>query len=114
MTRTIRALNKGRLAVWWVTHRQDAIRASQLTTLIVLILLAGRFDYEDQLDAERAKTAKAVSQLAEVAGRYGPPIPPVVFVLEARTPRELELRLADVVNAAERTRYGYFLERAPR
>lgn len=101
MTRAIRSLNKGRLAVWWVTHRQEAIRSLQLTALVTLMLMAGHFDYQDQLDAERAARAQVEAQLAAAGDLYGPPLPPTVFVLEARTPRELELRLAEIAGSLD-------------
>lgn len=96
MTRTIRSLNKGRARVWWATHRQEAIRAAQLTTLVALFLTASTLDYQEQLDQERAALAAAREQLRDIAGTYGPPVPPTVFVIEARTPAELEMRLAEI------------------
>lgn len=96
MTRRIRALNRGRVGVWWVTHRRDAIHAAQLMALVGLWLTASAFDYQDQLDAERTRRARAEAQLAAVAEQFGPPAPPTVFVVEARSPEELQRRLVEI------------------
>ena len=54
MTRALHRLTGGRLRIWFLSHRQDAIRAVQLVTLVALFLTASSMDYQDQLDTERA------------------------------------------------------------
>ncbi len=97
MIHHLRTFRGGDLAVWWDTHRQDAIRSLQLVTLVCLFGLAGRLDYEDQLAMERAARAAVEKRLAEAEQLYGPIAPPTVFVLEARTTRDLEARLEDIL-----------------
>jgi hypothetical protein len=99
MTRRLRSLNRGRLAVWWVTHRQDAIRSMQLVLLVALFLAASTADYHDQLDQERAARAAVEERLADARELHGPIAPPTVFVIEARTTRDLEARLEDILGS---------------
>lgn len=110
MTRRLRALNRGRLAVWWVTHRQDAIRSAQLTTLVVLLFAASTADYNDQLAMAEAERARAEERAAAAEG-LADNLPRVTFVIQAATREELDNRLADVASAAGGERYRYKFEK---
>lgn len=103
MTRRIRALNHGRARVWWVHHGREAVRAMQLTMVIVLWMIASHFSYQDELDMERA-AREAAEARAEAAAGFERRLPPVTFVLEARTPQELELRLAEIAGELDAVR----------
>jgi len=100
----LHALNAGRARIWWLTHRQDAVRAAQLVTLVALFLTASSMDYQDQLDAERAAKEAVAEQLArERAARE---LPVISFVIDARTPAEARMRLAEIEGAAMAERYA--------
>ena len=95
MTRRIRALNGGRARIWWVHHGREAVRAAQLVAIMAAWLLVSHFDYQDQLDMERSARTEAEVQ-AEAATGFRRKLPRVTFVLDARTPEELQLRLAEI------------------
>lgn len=104
MTRTIRSLNKGRARVWWVHHGREAKRAAQLVALVGLWILASTLDYRDQVQAERASRAELEREAREAgasAQGFSRRLPRITFVLEARTPEELELRLAEIAGKAD-------------
>lgn len=103
MTRRIRSLNKGRLTVWWVTHRQDAIRAMQLVAIVGLYMLASHMDYQDAINAERSARIRAEERLAGMQ-----PIadhPSVAFVIDARTKQDAINRFAEIEGALMKERY---------
>lgn len=99
MTRAIRSLNKGRLRVWWVHHGPEAKRAGLLALLAAIYLLVSELDYRDQV--ELARLAGAASAQAEAPAGFARPLPRITFVLDARTPEELELRLAEIAGGAD-------------
>ncbi|MBL0142625.1 MAG: hypothetical protein IPP91_11130 [Betaproteobacteria bacterium] len=99
MSPRIRGLNRGRLRVWWITHRQDAIRAAQLVALVGCFLAVSAFDCQDQLDMERAAREDAQAQLA--AERSARALPRLTFVIDARTPAEAQVRLAEIASDAD-------------
>lgn len=96
MTRRIRSLNGGRARVWWIHHGREAIRALQLAFLVACFLAVSHFDYQDQIDQARAAHAAIREQVARSEQVFGPPAPPTVFVLEARTVQDLDMRLAEI------------------
>lgn len=100
----LRSLNAGRARIWWLTHRHEAKRAAQLVTLVALFLVASSMDYHDQLEAERAAKEAVAEQLASERSARG--LPRVTFVIDARTPAEAKLRLAEIEGASMAERYG--------
>ena len=100
----LHALNAGRLRIWWLTHRQDAVRAAQLVTLVALFLTASSMDYQDQLDAERAAKDAVAEQLAQ--DRAARELPRVTFVIDAASVAEAKKRLAEIEGAAMAERYA--------
>lgn len=100
----LHALNSGRFRIWWVTHRQDAIRASQLVAIVGLYLLASTMDYRDQLDAERLAKEEAQLRLVEERALHGVPNPAIV--LDANTAKRYGLRLAEIAGGLDAERYG--------
>ena len=100
MAKTIRALNGGRLRVWWVCNRQDAIRSVQLAAILGLWMLASHFDYRDQLDMAHSAREAAEARADEASG-FERKLPRVTFVLDARTPEELKLRLAEIAGGLD-------------
>lgn len=102
--RTLRASFGGRARIWWVTHRQDAIRAAQLSALVGLFLTASSMDYRDQLDAERAAREAAEAQLSADRAIRGLPNPAIV--IDAANAQQYGLRLAEIAGGvdAERAR----------
>ena len=103
MNRALHRLTQGRLRIWLLTHRQDAIRAAQLVTLVVLFLTASTMDYQDQLDAERAAHREVAQTLAQE--RAARALPPTLYMIEARTPAEARLKMAEIEGAAMAERY---------
>lgn len=103
MTR-LHALNAGRARIWWVTHRNDAIRASQLVAIVALYLVASTMDYRDQLEAERMAKEEAQLRLVEERMLHGVPNPAIV--LDARTAERFGLRLAEIAGGLDTERYG--------
>lgn len=103
MTRALHRLTAGRLRIWWLTNRKDAVRAAQLVTLVALFLLASSMDYQDQLNAESAAHASVREELAQE--RAGRSLPPTVYMIEARTPAEARTKLAEIEGAAMAERY---------
>lgn len=99
----LHALASGRLRIWWVTHRRDAVRAAQLVTLVALFLAASSADYQDQLDAERAAHEAVSEQLAQERAARG--LPRVTFVIDAETIPAARMRLAEIEGAAMAERY---------
>lgn len=100
----LRCLASGRARIWWVTHRQDAIRATQLVAIVALYLLASTMDYQDQLDAERLAKEEAQLRLVEERALHGIPNPAIV--LDARTAERFGLRLAEIAGGLDSERYG--------
>jgi hypothetical protein len=99
----LHSIFSGRLRIWWLTHRQDAVRAAQLVALVALFLTASTMDYQDQLDAERSAKAAVDEQLAQE--RAGRSIPSTVYMIEARTPAEAKMKLAEIEGAVMAERY---------
>lgn len=102
--RSLRCLASGRARIWWVTHRQDAIRASQLVAIVGLYLLASTMDHQDQLEAERLAKEEAQLRLVEERALHGIPNPAIV--LDARTAEKFGLRLAEIAGGLDSERYG--------
>lgn len=100
----LHSLNAGRFRIWWVTHRHDAIRASQLVAIVALYLVASTMDYQDQLDAERLAKEEAQLRLVEERALHGIPNPDIV--LDARTAERYGLRLAEIAGGLDSERYG--------
>lgn len=100
----LRSLNAGRARIWWITHRQDAVRAGQLVTLVLLFLTASSMDYRDQIDAERAAKDAVTEQLAQERAARG--LPRVTFVIDAKDIPAARMRLAEIEGAAMAERYG--------
>jgi hypothetical protein len=105
MTRRIRSLNKGRLTVWWVTHRQDAIRAAQLVTIVGLYMVASHMDYSDAIAQERSMRERAEEQ-AELMKPLAEEYPQMTFVLQARTRQDAIDRMAEVEGMIAAERYS--------
>jgi hypothetical protein len=94
MTRAIRSLNKGRLRVWWIYHRQDAIRTLQLAAIVLLFLVASSMDYRDQVAAERAAHEAVREQLRDERAARGHSR--TVYLIEAATPEAARMKLAEI------------------
>lgn len=103
MTRAIRSLNKGRARVWWVHHGREAIRAAQLTTLVACFIAVSSFDYQDQLEQERAAHAAVRQQLDEERAARG--MPRTAWIIDATTPRKASERLAEIAGDLDAWRY---------
>lgn len=99
----LRSVNAGRLRIWWLTHRQDAVRAAQLVTLVALFLLASSMDYQDQLDAERAAAEAATAKLEAHRQAHG--LPRVTFVIDVPDIPAAKMRLAEIEGAVMAERY---------
>lgn len=103
MTRRIRALNSGRARIWWVHHGREAKNALALVCLVACYLIASTMDHQDQLDAEKSARDEVAATLA--AEREARGIPRIAFVIEASSPKEAALKLADIEGAAMAERY---------
>ena len=103
MTRAIRGFNKGRLRIWWIHHRRDAIGAAQLTAIIAIVLLVGHFDYIDQIEAEKSARRDVIEQLRQEKAARG--LARTTFIIEASTPAEAQEKLAIVAGDADAQRY---------
>ncbi len=101
MTR-LKGLCGGRLRIWWVTHRVDAIRTLLLTTLVGLYLLASTLDHQDRLDAAEAAREDAIAMLAEDRAIRGLPNPAIV--LDAENARRYGLRLSEIAGGLDTER----------
>ena len=110
MTRAIRGFNKGRARVWWVHHGRDAMAAASLMAIVAIFLLVSHWDHQDALAAERAARAKLEAQFP--TEQYGPPLPPTVFILEARDGAELDMRVAEIIGDLDPAGAAYVAVRA--
>lgn len=99
MIARLKRVNHGRLRVWWIHHGQEAIRAAQLTTIAVIFLVVSSFDYQDQIDQERAAHAAIAETLRRERAARG--LPRTTFVIEAKTPQEASMRLAEIASDAD-------------
>lgn len=109
MTRTIRSLNGGRARVWWVHRRQDALRALQLVVIVSAWLVVSEMDYRDRLDQERAAREAIANELAghrAAKEGFARRLPRTTFVIEAATPEELRMRLAEIAGDLDGARAG--------
>lgn len=100
MTR-LKALNSGRLRVWYVTHREDAKASALLAIIVGLFLLVSHFDHQDALEQERIARRIAEERAAAAEG-FAPELPRVAFVLDARTRQDLYDRLREIAGATDR------------
>lgn len=103
MTRRLRALNGGRLRVWWLHHRRDAIGAAQLTAIVAIFLIVGHFDYQDQINAEKAAHRDVAEALRQE--RIARTLPRTTYIIEAATPAEAQSKLAQIAGDADAERY---------
>lgn len=96
MTRNIRALNRGRLYIWWVSRsrRRDLVVALQLLFVVAAFLAVSTWDYHDQLAYERF--AKEDVQRILEEERRARELPKTVYVIEAKTPEKAQERLAQI------------------
>lgn len=94
MRRRILGFNGGRARIWWVHHGQQAVRALQLIALICAYLAVSTFDHQDQLEQERSARAAATEALRQERAARG--LPRTTFVIEAKTPQEASLKLAEI------------------
>lgn len=94
MIARLKRLNGGRARIWWLHHGREAIRAAQLVAIVALYLAVSTFDYHDQLaqaEADRANVAETLRQERAVNG-----MPRTAWIIEAKTPQEAQLRLAEI------------------
>lgn len=98
MTR-LKGLGGGRLRIWWVTHRRDAIRAAQLLTIAALYLVASTLDHQDALEQANAAREEAIAMLAEDRALRGLPNPAIV--LDAENARRYGLRLSEIAGGLD-------------
>ena len=102
-TRRLHALNHGRLRIWLIHHGQEAKNATYLVAIVAAFLAVSHFDYQDQVEAEKAARRDVAEQLRqEKAARA---LPRTTFVIEAATPAEAQLRLAQIAGDADAERY---------
>lgn len=103
MTRALRGFNKGRARIWWIHHKRDAIGAAQLTAIVAIVLTVGHFDYQDQIDAEKAAREDVAEQLRQE--RAARALPGTVYIIEAATPAEAQSKFARIAGGADAERY---------
>lgn len=94
MIARLKALNKGRARVWWVHHGTTAVRTMQIVLLAFSFLAVSTWDYQDQLEAERAMHRDVAEQLRQE--KLARTLQRTVFVIEAATPAAAELKLAEI------------------
>lgn len=110
MTKRLRALNSGRLRVWWVCHREQVRNHAALAAILGLWMLQSHFAYQDDLDLERAAREAVTRQRddlqkrVEDMGTFSQTFPRVAFVIEARDRAELDLRLAEIAGDLDAAR----------
>lgn len=100
--RTLHRINKGRFWVWWLTHKEQVRLMLTLGFLVLALGVVGRWDYEDQLEAEKLAHQQVQRQLAgEMAARK---LPNTVYLLEARTAEEAQIKLAKIAGELDMER----------
>lgn len=99
----LKALNKGRARVWWLTHGAKCIRTLQLVFLVVAFLFVSTMDYRDQVEAERAAHATVTEELRQERAIRS--VPRTAWIVDARTPQEASTRLADIAGDLDKWRY---------
>ncbi len=103
MTRAIRGFYQGRLRVWCMSHGQQFRLAIALVALVLAFGLAGKWDYEDALAAEKAARENVAEELRQE--RIARSLPRTTYIIEAATPREAQSKLAQIAGDADAERY---------
>lgn len=103
MTRALRGIYQGRLRVWCMSHGQQFRLAIALVALVLAFGLAGKWDYEDQLAAEKSARGEVAEQLRQE--RIGRALPSTVYIIEAATPAEAQSKFAQIADGADTERY---------
>jgi len=92
--RGIKAMARGKLRVWWLTNRHQAILALQVVFVVWAYLIASTMDYHDQVAAERSAKEQVARALQDE--RNARNLPPTVWLIEAKTPEKAQERLAQI------------------
>lgn len=92
--RTLRSMGRGRLRVWWMTYRHQAVLALQVVFIVWAYLIVSTMDYHDQVAAERAAKQDVAKALDDE--RSSRKLPPTVWLIEAQTPEKAQQRLAQI------------------
>lgn len=100
--RTIKAMGRGKLRVWWLTHRHQAILALQVVFVVWAYLIASTMDYNDQVAAERAAKEQVARTLQDE--RNARTLPSTVWLIEAQTPEKAQQRLAQIAGQLDMER----------
>ena len=79
-----------------MSHGQQFRLALSLVALVVIFGVVGHFDYADQLEQERADKREVAEQLRQE--RSARMLPNTVFILEARTAEQAQVRLAEIAS----------------
>lgn len=103
MTRAIRSLNKGRARIWWLMHGQEAKNAAYLVAIVSIFLTVSHFDYADAVATEKAARADVEEQLRQE--RLARALPRTIYIIEAATPAEAQVKFAQIAGNADAERY---------
>lgn len=94
---------RGRVSVWWWTHRHQARSVALATGLVAIIGAVGYFDHQDEIahhDLMVART-QAMIRERELIER----LPTTLFILEAKTVDGAVEKLSRVAGSADAERY---------
>lgn len=108
MTKSLRGAFSGRLRVALITHRRDFIGALSLVALVGCYLLVSHWDNDDRLREERSARKHAEAALQDATAYAS--VPKVTFIIQAGTPRELSLRLAEISGHLDAARMELLLD----
>lgn len=103
MRRALERICRGRLTVWWWTHRQDSRTVVLASTLLGIIGLQAYFDHQDLINNHDLMVAQTATlrREREMLER----LPPVLFLIESRTVAGASYALARVAGTLDTERY---------
>lgn len=103
MIRRLKAVAGGRLRIWQITHRRQFWREAVLAATVLGFMGAMSSSYRSTIESLRANGASAEAEIKRLRGMG--PLPPVTFVIEARSLEELKVKLAGIADFADKERF---------
>ena len=104
MRKRMDSITGGRWTLWWLKHGREFKYYLALLAVFALYCYASKMDYEDALNAEKARADAEQSRAQECL--HPEMLPSTVFIIEARSSAAAAVKLADIAAASDRMRLG--------
>lgn len=106
----IGSVSGGRLRLWQLKHSRDLRNHALLCGIFLVVAAVGTLEFRDKLREARVANEQLTMKCATLQERmedmdsFSQRFPRVTFVIEARNPEELHMRLAEIAGDLDAVR----------